>query len=386
VAIVMLACDAPGPSGSQELEDTGRVDLGWGVSEVVRIGMAEGQQEYMFNRIADMAVDDEGHVYVLDQGDRVIRSYDATGNHRVTFGGHGGGPGEFEVPLGIAVSGDSVVVYDALHQRLAIFDRNGTVVGTIPVELSPLVHGFPQRMQRVDGGWTVVLATGCRVPRPEDPRPRWRLALIDEVGAVQVVADEADEGQLAVYAEGGCTSLSALARPTPSVAFDVEGLMYRGDGGRYEIEIFEVRSVAADRAALPIRVVGRQTFSRDVTPEEIRDYEQMWLEEEHIQADPSRRTSVSSAWDSLGYPERWPYFEELHVDRQRHLWVGRPPIPDGGIRDWDLFSPEGAYLGSVELPSDLEVIEIVGPMIWGLTRDEFDLEYVIGLEVGLRVN
>jgi len=386
MAVLMVACDPSNSSPSTQFGETGRADLEWEVREAVRIGMAEGQQEYMFNRIADLAVDSDGDVYVLDQGDRVVRSYDASGSHRVTFGGHGGGPGEFEVPLGVAVSGDSVVVYDALHQRLAIFDRNGGVIGTVPVDLSPLVHGFTQRLHRVSGHWAVVLATGCRLPRPDDPRPRWRLALLDEVGAVQVVADEADEGQLAVYAEGGCTSLSALARPTPSVAFDPDGLVYRGDGGRYEVQVFDLRSVAADPAALPVRVVGRQTVSRNVTSEEIRDYEHGWLEEERIQADPTRSMSVRAAWDSIGYPERWPYFEELHVDRHQRLWVGRPSMPEGGSRDWDVFGPDGAYLGSVELPADFEVMEIVGPMIWGLSRDEFDLEYVVGLSVGPQVD
>ena len=201
-----------------------------------------------------------------------------------------------------------------------------------------------------------------------------------------MVADEADEGQLAVYAEGGCTSLPALARPTPSVAFDADGVVYRGDGRRYEVEVFDLRSVAVDPAAIPVRVVGRQTVSRNVTSEEIRDYGQAWLQEERIQADPNRRMSVSAAWDSIGYPERWPYFEELHVDRQQRLWVGRPSMPGGGSRDWDVFGPDGTYLGSVELPADVEVMEIVGPMIWGLSRDEFDLEYVVGLSVGPQVD
>ena len=44
------------------------------------------------------------------------------------WGGRGAGPGQFNVPRGVAVVGDAVIVCDAGNHRVQVFGRDGDFV------------------------------------------------------------------------------------------------------------------------------------------------------------------------------------------------------------------------------------------------------------------
>ena len=380
--VLLAACEAAeGPDAAER----GSVPLGWEVTEVVRIGSVDGPPEYTLNRVRGLVADDRDRVFVLDQGDQVVRRYDPEGRHELTFGGAGEGPGEFSVPLALAVAGDSVVAYDQVLQRLTYFGPDGEVLRTVPVGINPVGEGIAQALHRTARGWVFVMATGCRFPRPEDPRPRWRLLLVEDEGEPDVIADEVARDQMAVYGEPGCTSLPALAGPSYSVAFDGEGRMYRGDGERYEIRVTELGGEGEPaQGSVVVRVVGREARPLELSPGRVEGYERESLESGGLPSNPHLADRVREVWDSVGYPAHWPYFDELHLDRRGFLWVGRPAVEPGAPRDWDVFSPEGEYLGTLELPGDLDVMAITDRRVWGRVRDDLDVEYVVGLEVGGR--
>src|SRR5690606_2813863 len=51
----------------------------WRVVEELRIGVTEGEPEYMFGNITGMAADRDGRIYVLDQQAQEVRIFDAQG-------------------------------------------------------------------------------------------------------------------------------------------------------------------------------------------------------------------------------------------------------------------------------------------------------------------
>jgi len=85
------------------------------------IGELEGPDEYLFGSISAIAVDDDHNVYVLDGQARHVRAFDSAGTYVNTFGGGGEGPGEFQVPIGIAVSNGRVLVRDPANGRVQLF-------------------------------------------------------------------------------------------------------------------------------------------------------------------------------------------------------------------------------------------------------------------------
>ncbi len=68
------------------------------ITEDLRIGTVKGSDEYMFGEIREIAVDDDGQIFVLDIKKTQINVYDKNGFYKKTIGRHGQGPGELQAP------------------------------------------------------------------------------------------------------------------------------------------------------------------------------------------------------------------------------------------------------------------------------------------------
>ena len=77
----------------------------------------------------DVAIDDEGLIYISDTGNKRIRVYALEGAEAVfqyDIGSGGSGPGELDEPSGLAIHSDGrLFVADTWNRRIAVFDLNG---------------------------------------------------------------------------------------------------------------------------------------------------------------------------------------------------------------------------------------------------------------------
>jgi len=73
----------------------------------------------------DVAVDDEGWIYVLDWQDARLLVFGRDGQYRATLGTEGAGPGELRRPTRFWIDGDTLRIVDAGNGRLQLWDRNG---------------------------------------------------------------------------------------------------------------------------------------------------------------------------------------------------------------------------------------------------------------------
>jgi len=101
-------------------------------------GTGNGQ----FDSIGEIAVGNDGRIYVVDTGNARIQIFDANGTFLKAFGSRGDGPGEFDPPCGIAIDPelDRVYVSDGnagstsiANHRVQVFDLDGvfkTSIGT----------------------------------------------------------------------------------------------------------------------------------------------------------------------------------------------------------------------------------------------------------------
>jgi sugar lactone lactonase YvrE len=81
----------------------------------------------LFYMPADIAVDREGNVYVLDSGNHRIQEFDAEGHYLASFGRHGQGPGEFQYPQSIDIDEKGYIyVSDSGNQKIHILEPDGT--------------------------------------------------------------------------------------------------------------------------------------------------------------------------------------------------------------------------------------------------------------------
>ena len=85
--------------------------------------------EGQFNFPADLTVDNNGNVYVVDEGNCRIQKFDSNGNFITAWGQRGNRDGEFWEPEGVAVDSQGYVyVADILNHRIQKFDSNGNFI------------------------------------------------------------------------------------------------------------------------------------------------------------------------------------------------------------------------------------------------------------------
>ncbi|MFP5503281.1 MAG: hypothetical protein ACLGIN_12405, partial [Candidatus Sericytochromatia bacterium] len=137
---------AVGPDGAVYVADTGahrivRVSSGGQVSAIAGsafgvYAMADGAgASARFNRPSDLAVDEDGHVYVADSGNHAIRKIAPDGTVTTVAGGQGpgaedgvGAAARFNSPVGIVVASDGTLyVTDSANSLLRKIAPDGTV-------------------------------------------------------------------------------------------------------------------------------------------------------------------------------------------------------------------------------------------------------------------
>ena len=86
-------------------------------------------QPWYFNSPSDIAIDNNGNVYVVDTGNHRIQKFTSDGNFVLKWGSNGTGDGQFSSPYGIAVdSSNYVYVADSGNHRIQKFTSDGNFV------------------------------------------------------------------------------------------------------------------------------------------------------------------------------------------------------------------------------------------------------------------
>ena len=141
VNFVIILVLVAGVSFSQKIETKDGIRLihngkqsKWGknpkvsLEYVKNIGDLESDDDnVLFYMPSDIAIDEEGNVYVLDSGNHRIQKFDSDGNFLASFGRHGQGPGEFQYPQSIDLDEEgNMYVSDSGNQKINILKHDGT--------------------------------------------------------------------------------------------------------------------------------------------------------------------------------------------------------------------------------------------------------------------
>lgn len=349
----------------------------------LEIGVLEGEEVYQLNQVRGATTLADGRIVVSNAGSAELRYYDASGRHLQTVGRRGGGPGEFQYhgsPFRLA--GDSVLVgADAGARRLSLYDPAGrfvesyggagvrglgSVVGVLGdgaiVRQAVLPEEDGDREGQRRQGVVVVrhardgvpLDTLARLPGSEIYR------IVEQSGSmIMVGSTPAPFARMQQVALGG-------------------GLVYAGAGDAYEVAVYGAeRQIDMDQPALgqPDRLVRLARPNRAVTGAEVAEFRRVSLA--RATNDNARRRIERYLADAT-FPKEMPAYQGLQVDARDNLWVEdyRAPWEMEAAPRWEVFDPDGVWLGTVETPAGLQIYEIGGNYLLGRWTDELGVEYV----------
>lgn len=355
----------------------------WRVEETLRIGTAEGDPNYQFGTIAGLDVGADGSIYVLDQQAQHVRVYDSNGVYVRTIGRPGNGPGELSQAAGpvLVGRGDTVFVADGMNQRVNRYLPDGTPVGSFAL---PMTSGIATRWAHMPGGRFAQEQRPIPMPIPGAQSTRMVHAVLvrGTDGAVLDTLLHLPEGKT-IQAQGGSMQVRVFETeplwdvwPDGSSASGVSTdyrIEIRGPDGRLE------RIVKRPFERQPVTQADQQT---------IRQALERLLEQQG--APPVARQMLLQ---SLTFAEHYPAFANLMAGPAGTLWVqhvqtaadvaasGEIDLQDLGAANWDVFDAEGRYLGVVRFPDRFNPMRFVGNDVYGVWRDELDVQHVMRLRV-----
>lgn len=92
--------------------------------EELSIGVAEGDENYMFGSSVQATADEKGGIYVLDWGRKRIQKYDPAGKFLFSIGRKGQGPGEFGNLWEMRFDAKGrIYITDIANKKISFFDK-----------------------------------------------------------------------------------------------------------------------------------------------------------------------------------------------------------------------------------------------------------------------
>lgn len=359
------------------------------VRELVRFGQVDGDPSYVFHQVRGITVGGDGTLWVSDSN-ASIRRYTTEGVYVGAAGGSGAGPGESTGGYGRVWASDSTVYAISYSSgTFQLFANSGAFLGSraayaddrlplVPVGPSTnawwFLHvGFPNGRARGRETWTVYLG-------PATDEELERVAIF--------------EGSPFVAAGPGRWRGGSFFDGYPSLSTSPGGRLYYTHPTDYQIEVVSEDGSLTDlfRRSVPRRPY-RGGFRREIERGIRTAYRSLssQVDEEQVEAMLESALPVSD-------PEWLPVIDGILVDRSGSFWVRRADahprpamravasafgyVPWAWPEEWkapwafDLFTSDGRYRGSVTLPLEFVPMAVSDTWVYGVYRDEFDVEYV----------
>lgn len=365
------------------------------------IGQFEGADEYIFGDLQNLAVGPDGSIYTYDRQAKALRKYAPDGTFVATFGREGGGPGEYKQPDGgLAVLSDGrVLLRDPGNARINVYSSDGATLGSWPIRggwftSSPLFtdtadHVYHQATFNVEAA-------------NEDDRWRGLLEFDPQGNPVDSLRppDAGVEPPLIEVASENMRIRNTVPfSPSENWTFSPLGYFVHGVNDRYAVDLHRPEGVLR---------LGRDIQPVAIDPDEKANREQRATES-------MRRVDPGWRWNGPAIPDVKPLWTSLMAAADGRIWVqiSQPGerIPEdelgeegaGGIRIggaarsdpmtpnrwrepmvWDVFEPDGRYLGQVRAPASMARSPrplIIGDQVYAVMRDDLDVQYLVRYRV-----
>ena len=348
-----------------ESDSPREADLVLSDEPLLRIGMLDGPDEYLFGNISGAVRLEDGSVVVTDEQSREVRMFDAGGEHVWTSGREGEGPGEYRgLWLLRGCPRAAVTVYDWRLKRITELDSDGSVVNTHALRGAdgPGPYGAPACSPDGDLVFTdwpdseENLAVG---------QFRWEMSLSRERDGSAATLRSGIPGT-ELYHHGGGISGPVTWGKDMAFAVTATGVWY-GSADDYQLE-------HVDWTGRVTRVARWNGPDLEVTREHLNRYRDSQLA--RYKTAEERQSFERERWPEIrdGLPERLPAYASKGV----------LPLPDGSVlvvphpwRDlaadeFHLLGPDGTWLHRLTIPAGRTLFDAGPGWVLLLEAGEFD--------------
>jgi len=345
---------------------------GWRVSSValLSIGLAEGDSTHQLYQVTAAARLAPDTIVIVNAGTSEVRWYDADGHFIRSIGRQGAGPGEFSRmgPGSMCVLPErNLLIADPIQQRANVFTPAGEFVDVIRLAgdaAFPSIQGC-----FADGsllGWRSV-GSPERVPGTIiQSQFVWSRLGADGERIADLASLPSSPQYLLDQGDGTATYHTIPFTVRPSAAAGPDRL-YSAPGGP---PLIETRRLDGSLEM----AIRWEPAERVKSAEVLERYRSYTIDS---QDRPDRRSQWSKFFDlDLEAPEDVASVQTLKVDDLGHVWAERYRLPWDSSAIWDVFTPEGRWLGGVGLPPGLRPLHIGGDFVLGVSRDELGVERV----------
>jgi hypothetical protein len=338
---------------------------GWRVEDAwsLRIGVASGAPEYEFSRVHAVSRLPDGTILAADDGSREIRLYNSDGGFLRGLGGYGEGPGEFrQLWTAGKYRADSMFGYDYHLRRVNVYGPDGHFGRTVGKGITD--RGYWVRGALPDGSFVLQSQTS-----------------VDTFSAAGLTVDTA-----AVAIAGPDGEIHTTVGKFTVAELLIGEMLYpvaRHFSARGSLHIWKDRIYWGEGRAFEFKEHGRGGELRriirathtpvEVTPRIVKRFQDAYAEAQFDEGDAASRRR---ALDRAEYAPTLPAHSEILVDETGHVWAARYHYEFLNATEWEIFSPDGRWLGMVETPAALDVMYIGDEEIMGVAKDELGVEYV----------
>jgi hypothetical protein len=388
VLFLVSACgDGPAQSPQAAIRDSAGIQIientaprwqpgqEWRLSAepVVDIGGGETEETQLYQVAGALRMED-GRLVIANAGSAQLRFYEQDGRFQHAAGGQGGGPGEFENLYRLSRFKDSLVTFDARLNRLSFFDSEGTYGRSFllrPMEnwLNPLYYGI-----FADGTVLVRMARPGMYPLGHSriAQPIFRYAVDGTTADSLTAYPELEVFTEPIGSSGRWFFNPPFARSTHTI---VRGdHYYVADNASYEIRVYSASGVLE-------RIVRKAHAPLQITPRDVAYVHDQWAA---LSDDPAWPPRLNAVFGKLSIPETMPAYgwnvlfkgHWVQLDDLRHLWVLEYNRPGDSSYRWNVFGPEGTWLGTVPVPRPIEPLHIGDDFVLALWKDDFDVEHI----------
>ncbi len=291
------------------------------LEEDLSIGSVD-DEEYMFYRIGDIAVDSQNNIYVLDGGNYRIQKFDKDGNYLQTIGRKGQGPGEFMMPFNLFLD-ERGNIYVMELRKLHLFDPKGNYIKSVVPPM--FIMGFA-----VEPEGNII----CHGLISTAKTQNFGIKVLDSEG--KITKNIAEFPGLTNVSKGD-TLFSFTHSYRPQLAFypiEKKGAVY-GYGAEYKLIVTDFSGEAS-------LIIEKDEPAQSITRRE----------KDKIIDDTLESTADEGRWprdvveEGANFPGHRPFFNEIASDDTGRIYVRKlkSVLDESKEGDYDIFSADGYFL------------------------------------------